>query len=316
MAANKLKASYTLKVDQIFENKGWEMEPDIELKLSLYNKYIDRLKRLPEDTRSLFLELTERFDRIDLIEITSLFFEAYRSIDISILNESKKIYILPLVEPELSLIKSNKGNNLLLNIWHYIKAVFFKKTVDRPKNKSGENILAIIENSEYRGLSNSSKFIFPQNYSRFKSVFNKKKDLLILVDDFIGTGDTANNILKHYYKSSKFDSSNTIILSLVSLKQGIENVFKKHNTKVFQAQIKERAITDYYNSKEEVDLNIAKVKIMEDTLRCQIDLSLGYKESQALISIMNKCPNNTLPVFWHETKSIPAPFPRRKIYNK
>lgn len=316
MAANKLKASYTLKVDQIFENKGWEMEPEKELKLSLYNKYIDRLKRLPDDTRSLFLELTERFDSIGLIEIASLFFKAYENIDESILNNAKKIYILPLVEPELSLKNNKKGNNLLMNAWYSFTAIFSKKTIDRPKNKSGENILAIIENSEYRGLSNSSKFIFPQSYSRFKSIFNKKTDLLILVDDFVGTGDTANNILKYYYKSSKFNSENTIILSLISLKQGIENVLLKNKTKVFQSQIKERAISDYYNTKKEIDLNISKVKMMEKTLRCEVDLTLGYKESQALISIMNKSPNNTLPVFWHETKSIPAPFPRRKIYNK
>lgn len=316
MAANKLKASYTLKVDQIFENKGWEMEPEKELKLSLYNKYIDRLKRLPDDTRSLFLELTERFDRIELIEITSLFFKAYENIDNSILNNAKKIYVLPLVEPEISLNKDKKGNNCLKNAWYFVKAAFSKKTVDRPKNKSGENILAIIENSEYRGLSNSSKFIFPQSYSRFKSVFNKKTDLLILVDDFVGTGDTANSILKYYFKSSKFKSENTIILSLVSLKQGVENVFVKNKVKVFQAIVKERAISDYYKTEEEIDLNISKVKMMEETLRCEVDLTLGYKESQALISIMNKSPNNTLPVFWHETKSIPAPFPRRKIYNK
>jgi hypothetical protein len=316
MASNKLKASYTLKVDQIFVNKGWEMEPEKELKLSLYNKYIDRLKRLPDDTRSLFLELTERFDRIGLIDITSLFFKAYENIDKSILNKTKKIYILPLVQPELSFKKNKKGNNLLINTFYFVKEFFLKKTIDRPKNKSGENILAIIENSEYRGLSNSSKFIFPQSYSRFKTIFNKKADLLILVDDFVGTGDSANEILNYYFRSSKFNFENTIILSLVSLKQGIDNVFVKKKVRVFQALIKERAISDYYQTEEEIDLNISKVKLMEEILRCETDLTLGYKESQALISIMNKSPNNTLPVFWHETKSIPAPFPRRKIYNK
>ena len=316
MTSNKLKASYTLKVDQIFENKGWEMEPEKELKLSLYNKYIDRLKRLPENTRSLFLELTERFDRIELIEITSLFFRAFGNIDIKLLDDAKKIYILPLVEPEISFKKRKKSKNFFKNIWYSIEILFSDKSVDRPKNKSGENILAIIENSEYRGLSNSSKFIFPQFYSKFKSIFNKKKDLLILVDDFVGTGDTAISILKYYFKSSKFNSENTIILSLVSLKQGVDYVYKNNKVKVFQALLKERAISDFYKSEEEIVLNISKVKLMEETLVCEKDLTLGYKESQALISIMNKSPNNTLPVFWHETKNIPAPFPRKKIYNR
>jgi hypoxanthine phosphoribosyltransferase len=313
---NKLKASYTLKVDRIFEKKGWEMEPEKELKLSLYNKYIDRLRRLPDDTKGLFLELTERFERIGISDITSLFFNAYNNIDSSILNEAGKIYLLPLVEPELRLNKK-KGNWFFKNIWYYVISFFTNNTIiDRPKNKSGENLLAIIELSEYRGLSHSKKFIFPQSFSKFKYIFKKNNDLLILVDDFVGTGDTANDVLKYYFKLSKFNYKNTIILSLVSLNQGVKDVLTRSNVKVFQAKIKERAISDYYKTKEEIDINTLKVKSMEETLRCELDLSLGYKESQALISIMNKSPNNTLPVFWHETKSLPAPFPRRKIYNK
>ncbi|WP_417854628.1 hypothetical protein [Xanthomarina gelatinilytica] len=316
MATNKLNASYTLKVDQIFEKKGWEMEPEKDLKISLYNKYIDRLRRIPDDTRNLFLELTERFDRIELKEITSLFFDAYENIDSKILNDAKKIYFLPLVQPEISSNSKSNGKNNLVKAWFWIKNIFSNNSVDRPKNKSGENILAIVENAEYRGLNNSSKFIFPQSFSKFKSVFNKKTDLLILVDDFVGTGDTADDVIQHFFKSSKFNSDNTIILSLVSLKQGIESIFKKRNVKVYQAAIKERAISDFYDTKKEIEENISKVKQMEIELKCEPELSLGYKESQALISIMNKSPNNTLPVFWHETKNIPAPFPRRKIYNK
>ena len=210
MALKKLNASYTLKVDEIFENKGWEMEPEKDLSISLYNKYIDRLRKIPDETRSLFLELTERFDKIELMEITSLFFKAYQNIDCNLLEKARRIYFLPLVDPviELNSLSQNKGCFTSLMFWR--SSSNHTLEVDRPKNKSGENILAIFETSEYRALKYSQKFNFPRNYSRFKQAFDKEKDLLILVDDFVGTGDTADGVLDYYFNTDNFNFCGSI----------------------------------------------------------------------------------------------------------
>ncbi|TDS14234.1 hypothetical protein DFQ03_2311 [Maribacter caenipelagi] len=314
MQFKKLSASYILKVDELFEGKGWEVEPEKKMKTSLYNKYIDRLTRIPDSTRPLFLELSDRFDRIGITEIYKLFSEAYDKVDKAYLTNAKKIYIIPLVELEIRPKQEYRGENVLKKLWSYLKFIFKKPKAVRPKNKSGERVLSIVE-IEYRDLEHSDKFIFPENYARFKSIFNSKKDLLILVDDFIGSGDTANNILSQYFKTKKFNSKNTILISLISQKIGVEAIRKKHKVNVFQSILRERCISDYYPIAL-ANENIKKVEMMEESIKCVTDLSLGYKKSEALVSIMNKSPNNTLPIFWHETRSLAAPFPRRKAYNK
>ena len=52
------------------------------------------------------------------------------------------------------------------------------------------------------------------------------------------------------------------------------------------------------------------MKEMANKIKCPKKYALGYKESESLVSILNKSPNNTFGVFWHETKDLISPFPR------
>ncbi len=313
MKKHPLTASETLLVDDLFVRKGWPIDDDKEIKISLYKRFLDRLRRIPPETKDILIEITERFERIELKEIYSLFYEAFHTIPKERLEQAGKIYIMPLVQPEVISKFDYEGKNWKQKIETFFRSIFTKNVVDRPKNKSGEKVLSIVE-IDYGDLFCNDKIVFPEKYGRFKSLFRRESDLLLLVDDFIGSGDTANEVLKHYFRFNNFNNKNTVVLSLVAQKEGIKNITKKYKVEVFQALVRERAIQDYYGTREEIDSCIKKVKAMENAINCNKQLSLGYKNSQALVSIMNKCPNNTLPVFWHETASLPAPFPRKKIF--
>lgn len=307
MSKKSITASQTQIINNLFMSKGWAIDNELELKISTYNKYVDRYGRIPPKTRDLFLELTERFDRIEINEVYKLFCEAYNSIPKESIEKCERIYILPLVEPQIVYTGS------------FLQRVKFafgigQLKVDRPKTKSGDRILTVVKSANYLELDQSGKFEFPSSFSDLKSRFQKNKDLLILIDDFIGSGDTANKILKQFFKEKIFEINNTIIISLLSMKHGVESVYKKAKIKVYYSMLQGKAITDFYKPESKVKENINLVKTMEKSINIEKRISLGYKKSEALTSIMKKSPNNTLPIFWYETNSIPAPFPRENKF--
>ena len=316
MSNKKLSLSESLKAKRIFDDKGWKIE---STNYSLYNRYINRLGKLPQETRDLFLDLTSRFDRIILNDLEDGFKKAFESIDGDLVSHAKTIYFLPLVNPKIDRFKfkkRRKGTSKTKYIKGIIKQIF--NSGFKPISKSGDTICDLFSKSDYLEFTNGSKLQFPSNYEKFLKSFNPDKHLLVLVDDFIGTGDTANSVLEVFLESksfnNKFNSKNLVVLSLISLETGINSIKDKFGVSVYQAITRKRAISDFYPTQQEVADKISLVKLMENSLKCGKEESLGYKQSEALVCILNKSPNNTLPVFWHETRNLPAPFPRRRIY--
>ena len=83
---------------------------------------------------------------------------------------------------------------------------------------------------------------------------------------------------------------------------------------IYASVIKNKAISDNYE-REEAEKKIEQMKRISKQIRVkEQNLYLGYKESEALVT-MNKTPNNTLPFYWYEGKKdgkiMLAPFARR-----
>lgn len=291
MVKKQIEPIELIQIDQLFQDKDWEIEEDIDIRVSLYQKFIDRYERIKKEDRNLFIKLSENFLRITEKEVYSIFRDSYNQIDEDYLKPVENIFILPLVEPYIILKKTAA------------------KKISRPKIKSGEKIKLFIEINEYRELKFSQKISLPDNFSVIEKSFNPKKDLLILVDDFIGSGRTANDILKSIFENKKFNSENVIILSLVAQEIGINSIYDTNKVFTFYKYLKKKAISDFYKD-EELKENIAKSISMEETINIPKHWSLGYEKSEALVSIMNKSPNNTFPIFWYETKKMIAPFKR------
>lgn len=291
-----IQPSEILQIDQLFNQKGWEIEEESDFKTSLYQKFVDRYERLDIKDRELFLELSNRFLRIKSNTIYSVFRDAYNSIYSDFLTRFRSIYLMPLVSP-------------------YIKINIDSVKIVRPKIKSGEKIKVYLQANEYRELQFSEKIEMPDTFSELKQSFSKDNDLLILIDDFIGSGRTANDILSEYFREPEFNDYNTLILTLIGQEEGVERIYDKHKVISFFHYKEKKGITDYYQDQER-EAKLAQVVSMENKLKVPSKYSLGYAKSEALVSVMNKSPNNTFPVFWHETKKMAAPFHRYVKYKK
>jgi hypothetical protein len=307
MSKKSVSTSQTLKIDEIFNTKGWDIDSKT---VSLYKNYIHRFSTLPDETKDFFFDLTERFENISTLnQISTLFREGYNSLDKEKIDNARKIYFLPLIVPELGYEKVSKYR--FIN-WIYKVTGYSKKTYkERPPIKSCDKMITLLE-IEYRDMYGSDKFIFPKKYSIFKNQYDKKKDVIILVDDFVGTGETADEILDFFINTEKHNYNNNIkILTLISQKKGVSLIKEKYNIEVLNAKTQDASITSYYG--DEVELKKQIVEKMSKSINIKKDF-FGYKDSEALVCILNKSPNNTLPIFWYETKTNPAPFPRMKVY--
>ena len=155
----------------------------------------------------------------------------------------------------------------------------------------------------------------PDTFNDLKNCFIPDRDLLIFIDDFIGSGRTANDILTEVFKESQFNDFNTLVLAIVCQYEGGEKIYDQHKVISFFHFQRKKGITDNFLGQER-NVKLNQAKSMESSLKVPSKYSLGYGKSEALVSVMNKSPNNTFPVFWYETKKMAAPFHRYVKYKK
>lgn len=127
---------------------------------------------------------------------------------------------------------------------------------------------------------------------------------LILIDDFIGSGETALECLEYL----NFINKKIYIVSLVAQEEGINNINKK-NISVFTAVSRKKAITDVY-SEPEARIKIDEMIKISERLKVPQGMQLGYANTESLVAMI-KTPNNTFPVYWYENKKSYAPFVRK-----
>ena len=279
----ELSAQYIIKVSQLFKKKNWEIEDSDEVDNSLFNRYCQRLLEIGEDAkRELMLELTERYLWIpeekyleNLIEVLVKLVAENNSV-----NENSKLYVSPLIAPD-----------------------------DMGKTKSSMMFSYLFNSVKLRYDKRLSKFKFQieNNMGQIAKYLKEENSFLILADDFIGTGETAEKCILNIQKYD-VPTEKVIILSLVAQEKGIEYL-RKYNVYLATNIIRQRGLSDYY---EENELK-GKISLMTDIERkmsVKKRYHLGYNNSEALVT-MCRTPNNTFPLFWNESGSMTtAPFPR------
>lgn len=301
---NTLSPTTMFKLQQLFSNMDWTFMDDKDVRQSLYKRYCERLRVFEEDGQELFIELSHRFEQIFLTDYIEKFLMSFHTLDESVLKQKAKIIISPLINPFIESLPNNP------------------KT-ERNKTKSAEFLFYMLSSHDLRWIDYSSKFEFCDTITEIKSNIKKEDDvLLILIDDFIGSGGTAVKCCKLIYdevnrKKKRIDISDICIVSIAAMEHGVKHIYDETSIRCFSDMIRKKGITDYFEDNEiEHKKKImreleAKIYFPEE---CPNDYSLGFKESEALISFMNKTPNNTFPVYWYETKTKIAPFPRYKTF--
>lgn len=141
-------------------------------------------------------------------------------------------------------------------------------------------------------------------------VGSAQKGNLVLVDEFIGTGETAEKKVK-WLKAELAKSGATprVYFGVVAgMEAGLERL-KPIVDGIFAAHVLSRGISDFYPAGEieqRLDAMLALEKQLgPETRRGTLKKhSLGYKKSESLYSRANgNTPNNVFPVFWWDARS-------------
>lgn len=252
---------------------------------SRFNRFCERLCTLDAEEQRLVIELTRRFTAIGGTEYPQLILKlmnCLHSQNLPVFSEVEKVFILPLIAPE------DRGRTKSSSVvWYHCREELIR----------------------YSPLL-ADKTVLCCDIEKASWIKNLKiNELVILVDDFIGSGETAVSAVNWLTDSFGTDPKQIVILSIAALEMGIDHVRQKTGVEVYAYYIFRKGISDYY-SDDQRDGCLKTMAGIEDKLKVDSDFRLGYAQSEALISLI-RTPNNTFPVFWKKKdKSSPAPFLR------
>lgn len=142
-----------------------------------------------------------------------------------------------------------------------------------------------------------------KSLKEFQRKNNEHKNL-ILIDEFIGTGNTAKNqvtTLRRVYADKGINDINISVFGVAGTSAGLE-LLKSHNINVTVAVELGKGISDKYEGEdreEKLKLMIALESILSDSYAGRDMPQLGYGKSEALYAReYGNTPNNVFPIFW------------------
>jgi hypothetical protein len=253
---------------ELFEHKQWEIDTDHDI--SLLSKFMNTLNLLNNEQQQFLIELTKDFQWYD----------------------SRK-YLDMMIKP-LQDLRQSIGD----------KFIFFAQCLpngDLGKNKSSARVLYDLADSYLHQHVNIGRFqcINSVNEANEQMLLDGKA-VLVLVDDYVGTGDTAIKALTElrgvHKRLQNYDSVK--VFTLVAQSSGMEAI-SNIGVDVFCSVKIGKGISDQPINDDE---KYKKIVLMEGVERringLEKKYNFGYKGSEALVSMI-RCPNNTFPIYWY-----------------
>lgn len=274
--APSLDSAGLLQLARLFERRGWPRTDDQD---PIFERFAWVLARLDPPTRALVFALAEDFERITSQRHDPLLGICLDELGITegVWNQFAQVVVLPILAPE-----------------------------DEGKAKSGTQVVYSAETRISRLTRAKANSRQVKRYATYEA-FGKREDcrgktLLVLVDDFVGTGDTATKALDHFAGFSK-PSDVVFVAALVCMSRGRE-VIKPRVARLGIGQELGRGIADNYRIQDKARA-YELIDALEQKLGVSKDYRRGYGQSEALVTL-RRTPNNTLPVFWWESGSNDA----------
>lgn len=263
------------RIQKIFEQNNWPIEDYFSD--DVFGNFCNMLAGLEPEQCDLVINLTEKFLWVQDHAYIKHFSAAFDSFVASYsFQRGKKICICPLL-PEEDFGKSKSSVSLLYSVKSHLGAIQRKYTGFTITYADSPNVV---------------------NLNYIKDGYT-----LCLIDDFIGTGETAERATNYFLERGISKSMMTIV-SLVGMKSGLSELNKKEYNTYTGISCDKGISCDGNETQIEIMKNIEKsIKVCED---CKF----GYKGSEALVKMM-RTPNNTFPIYWLRNKKNKfAPFPR------
>jgi hypothetical protein len=276
----KISLSDVMKVFQIFSQNGWFTKVNQGL---VFEKLIAMLENSTTEQKDLIFELCERYLWVPVDDFTNHLNDALGQIDDAKIRDTKRIVLFPIARPaDIGKIKSSPAL-----IYRFVGSNF------------GAKKFAHI------------KFDVIDSYEQFYEENFSERDMLMLVDDFIGTGNTLEHTLIEIFKNETIKIEQLCILALVAQEQTI-NILQTKHFQCYIGKMIKKGISDYYTG-ETLERKIKTMQELEALIPKNSRYRFGYEKSEALVT-MNRTPNNTFPIFWRShtrgNKKYSPPFPR------
>jgi hypothetical protein len=285
---SKINPDLLIKIVELFEKKNWPINNSNANTISLFDRFCERLKLLDDNQKLLVIELSYNYTWIQLKTYLEHFYDSLLLLGDNVFNSYDKIFVYPLLSISNSVPLKTKSAGFL----HYM-----------------------FETDDYTWLSN--KFHPNTSIRYLYENFDNNDSILLIVDDYVGSGGTAVEICNEYLstkiKSGHIKNTNIKVVTIAAQIEGIETVKNKVDIEVVSALKFNKGISDKYFNNEKKEKEDVMNEI-EKILKISPELNYGYKKSEALITMLNKTPNNTFPVYWFENRKKVAPFPRKKIF--
>jgi hypothetical protein len=273
------------KFMQIWTEKKWTFPTPVESS-KVFNTFSEILSELNKEEQLLFLELTRSYSRYSFTDYQALVVKAFSKIEAKNLVGVKQVLLVPLLNPDDDKVRDAKSGHVLL---------YPAEHIGIPSNQ-------IFQGISVNALSTSDSIA---------DNVGKTTTLVILLDDFIGSGDTAKyGILQ--CKDSIKKEDRIIVISLVAMEHAIARLEGDYGVPVICGEILVKGIEENVNIQDK-RLAYQIIDGIEQRIDITRDYRRGYRKSEALVSMV-RTPDNTFPMYWCDRRDgggkWPAPFPR------
>lgn len=272
-----------LRLRELFKSKEWDKNDN---ESEIFKRYSFLLNNLSELEQDLILDLSERYLWINYSKYMGLLEGLFALLTAGEnLADCRRIYFFPVIKPEDE--DETKSGNVLLYMVKTVKS-FLPSPLDKIEFKIIEQFEKITETT----------FRLQEN------------ELLILIDDFIGSGTTINGTFSEIDKNEFIPAAQIKVMAITIMREAI-NILDGKNIAHYHKYVEAKGISDYYG--EDVEKKMAIIKKIETMTKAGSKYKLGYKKSEALVT-MARTPNNTFSIFWSNhiknDKEYTAPFLR------
>ena len=252
------------KLMHLFDKQRWEI--DTNSKTSVFNGYVHMLSQLTKEHQNFIMKISERFLHIGIDKYSDKLLGPLRQLRSDFHDDF--LLIAPCLPED-----------------------------EQGKIKSGSIVVyQLLGNSIKAKINLGQHSICRSKLVDFMCQVHKDDLRVVLVDDFVGTGETAWNAVQYVKKiQPSLDNKDIVIVCIVAMQAGIEFLAQK-GVRTYYANVEKRGITDYYQGNS-LAYATNVMSDIEALMNVKNKFRFGYNRSEALVC-MERCPNNTFPFYW------------------
>lgn len=277
------------RLASVFADNGWNLSKDdgaFKYYKTLYHKFYNFLYSLSTEEQDLMLPLISIYHYCPAGRYDSLVWQMAEEINAKWEDKFESLFILTLTKPEDA--GHSKGASFIVS---HMRDQALQEEYNLTRKP-----LYLYENQNLLNTKNN----------------DRENSLVVFVDDFIGSGETATETIQYYIDNIKKDSDKVIVISFVAMQAALKSIaaIGVEITTFVQLPkgITESGLFEDIESAKDLMLHL------EEKLAIPAFLQLGYEQSEATATMM-RTPDNTFPVFWYPENAAGgeslAPLPRK-----